>query len=227
MKPTLFLTPRNEKTRVRRLKAVGHRLTPHNTSGQSFRRPDTLAGSWIGPMAEVSSAMMSGNAQFTDRKAIRGMVEFFNLYRHIESSDYGWSASQQALDAALRTGKTAISLSRRSHIKTDYYRFSISLKCSKTSGAAPVRACLVWRLEPGHLEGSAHASRTRTGSDRSDPFLTTPAAQIKLANAQFSLPSRIGALLESAMPSRSIERQSKSRPEGQSYPPVEYGSGSE
>jgi len=203
---------------VRRLKAAGIASPLIIPSGPSFRARTHLLASWIWAHGGSFISQDERSVRFTDPEAIRGMVEFFNLYRHMNPSDYGLSASQSLEQFA--KGKTAITFAGAN--SQENIINSNQPEVLENIGAAPVPGVpwfggsnlVIWKeVRMQLVQEQAAIDLVR--------FLTAPAAQIKLANAQFSLPSRIGALSEidylipayRAAVAESIRR-------GQSYPPV-------
>jgi hypothetical protein len=165
-----------------------------------------LLASWIWAQGGSFISHDERNARFTDPEAIRGMVEFFNLYRYMNPSDYGLSAPQSLEQFA--SGKTAITFAgvNSQEIISNFNRPEVL----ENIGAAPVPGVpwfggsnlVIWK------EVRMHPVQER-------------AAQIKLANAQYSLPSRVEALPEInyRIPAyRAAVEESVRR--GQSYPPV-------
>ena len=146
------------------------------------------------------------------------MVEFFNLYRHMNPSDYGLSAPQSLEQFA--TGKTAITFAgaNSQEIIINFNQPEVL----ENIGAAPVPGVpwfggsnlVIWKEVRMHpVQEGAAIDLIR--------FLIALAAQIKLANAQYFLPSRVGALPEISygIPAyRAAVEESVRR--GQSYPPV-------
>jgi ABC-type glycerol-3-phosphate transport system substrate-binding protein len=203
---------------VRRLKVAGIASPLIIPSGQSFRARTHLLASWIWAQGGRFISDDERNARFTDPEAIRGMVEFFNLYRHMNHSDYGLSAPQSLEQFA--SGKTAITFAgvNSQEIIINFNRPEVL----ENIGIAPVPGVpwfggsnlVVWK------EVRMHPVQERAAIDLIR-FLTMPAAQIKLADAQYSLPSRVGALPEISyrIPAyRAAVEESVRR--GQSYPPV-------
>jgi ABC-type glycerol-3-phosphate transport system substrate-binding protein len=203
---------------VRRLKAAGIASPLIIPSGQSFRARMHLLASWIWAQGGSFISHDERSTRFTDPEAIRGMVEFYNLYRHMNPSDYGLSAPQSLEQFA--TGKTAITFAgaNSQEIIANFNQPEVL----KNIGAAPVPGVpwfggsnlVIWkdvRMDPVQ-------ERAAIGLIR---FLTAPASQIKLANAQHSLPSRVEALPEISYDIpvyRAAVEESVRR--GQSYPPV-------
>jgi ABC-type glycerol-3-phosphate transport system substrate-binding protein len=203
---------------VRRLKAAGIASPLILPSGQSFRARTHLLASWIWAHGGHFISHDERNARFTDPEAIHGMVEFFNLYRHMNPINYGLSAPQSLEQFA--TGKTAITFAgaNSQEIIINFNRHEVL----ENIGAAPVPGVpwfggsnlVIWK------EVRMHPVQEKAAIDLIR-FLTAPEAQIKLANAQFSLPSRVGALpeIKYAIPAyRAAVEESVRR--GQSYPPV-------
>ena len=203
---------------LKRLKATGIASPLILPSGPSFRARTHLLASWIWAHGGSFISHDERNVRFTDAEALRGMVEFFNLYRHMNPGDYGLSASQSLEQFA--QGKTAITFAGANSQET-----IIQINRPEVLdniGAAPVPGVpwfggsnlVIWKeVRMNLVQEQAAIDLVR--------FLTAPAAQIKLANAQFSLPSRIGALSEInyLIPAyRAAVEESIRR--GQSYPPV-------
>jgi ABC-type glycerol-3-phosphate transport system substrate-binding protein len=203
---------------VKRLKAAGIPSPLILPSGQSFRARTHLLASWIWAHGGRFISEDEAHACFADPEAIRGMVEFFNLYRYMNPKDYGLSAPQSLEQFA--TGKTAITFaganSQESIVNIN------QPEVMENIGVAPVPGVpwfggsnlVIWkevRMNPELERAAIDLIR----------FLTEPAAQIKLANAQYSLPSRVEALPEInyGIPVyRAAVEESVRR--GQSYPPV-------
>jgi ABC-type glycerol-3-phosphate transport system substrate-binding protein len=203
---------------VMRIKAAGIASPLILPSGQSFRARTHLLASWIWAQGGSFISPDERSVRFTDPEAIRGMVEFFNLYRHMNPSDYGLSAPQSLEQFA--TGKTAITFAgaNSQEIIINFNQPEVL----ENIGAAPVPGVpwfggsnlVIWkdvRMDPVQERAAIDLIR----------FLTAPAAQIKLANLQQSLPSRVSALPEisySIPAYRAAVEESVRR--GQSYPPV-------
>jgi ABC-type glycerol-3-phosphate transport system substrate-binding protein len=203
---------------VRRLGAAGFASPIVIPSGQSFRARTHLLASWIWAHDGKFISQDEHTARFTDPEAIRGMVEFFNLYRQMNPGDYGLSAAQSLEKFA--TGQTAITFGGANSQET-IKNFN-QPEVLENIGAAPVPGVpwfggsnlVVWKEVRMRLE------QERAAIDLIR-FLTAPASQVKMANAQHSLPSRIEALPEIGydIPAfRAAVEKSVSR--GQSYPPV-------
>jgi len=203
---------------LKRLKATGIASPLILPSGPSFRARTHLLASWIWAHGGSFISHDERNVRFTDAEALRGMVEFFNLYRHMNPGDYGLSASQSLEQFA--KGKTAITFAGANSQET-INQFNHP-EVLENIGATPVPGVpwfggsnlVIWKeVRMNLVQEQAAIDLVR--------FLTAPAAQIKLANAQFSLPSRIGALSEInyLIPAyRAAVEESIRR--GQSYPPV-------
>ncbi len=203
---------------VRRLKAAGIASPLIIPSGSSFRARTHLLASWIWAYGGSFISQDERSARFTDPEAIRGMVEFFNLYRLMTPNDYGLSARQSLEKFA--TGKTAITFAGASSQGT-ILNFN-QREVLENIGVAPVPGVpwfggsnlVIWkevRMNPELERAAIDLIR----------FLISPAAQIKLANAQYTLPSRVGTLSEISygIPAyRAAVEESVRR--GQSYPPV-------
>ncbi len=203
---------------VQRLKAAGIASPLILPSGEAFRARTHLLASWIWGQGGRFISSDEHTTCFTEPEAIRGMAKFFNLYRQMNPDDYGLTI-QESLER-FASGKTAITIAGAN--SQEIVKKTNQPVVLENIGAASIPGVpwfggsnlVIWkevRLNP-ELERAA-LDLTR--------FLTSSEAQIQMANAQYSLPSRVGALskIDYAVPAYCAAVEESVR-KGQSYPPV-------
>lgn len=203
---------------VRRMKAARLPSPIILPSGDPFRARTHLLSSWIWGAGGNFLSADEKRICLTDPEAMRGMVQFFNLYRLHAPADYGISQSE-SLNRFAR-GETSIVISSpgaRQGILQQNVREVI-----ENIGVAPLPGVpwlggsnlVAWRDVRMNLEQERAALELTR-------FLASPAAQVKLANAQNGMPVRVEALseLSYAIPAfkAAVEQSVQT---GRSYPPV-------
>lgn len=203
---------------VRRMKTSRLRSPIILPSGDPFRARTHLLASWI--WGEGGSFITPDEKRIclTDPEAVRGMVQFYNLYRLHAPADHGVSAND-SLERFAR-GETSIVIAGAGARQTILQHNNPEVIAN--TGAAPLpgvpwlggSSLVAWREVRMHLE-------QERGALDLVRFLSSPAAQVRLANAQNTIPVRVEALpqLDYSIPAfqAAVEQSVKT---GRSYPPV-------
>jgi multiple sugar transport system substrate-binding protein len=203
---------------VRRMKAA--RLPSPITlpCGDPFRARTHLLASWIWGEGGNFISEDEKRICLTEPEAVRGMTQFFELYRLQISSDHGFNASN-SLERFSR-GETSIVISSAGAQQTIMQHNNRAV--IENVGVAPLpgvpwlggSTLVAWREVRMNLE------QERAAVDLVK-FLASPASQVKLANAQNGIPVRVESLpqLAYSVPAfRAAVEQSVRT--GRTYPPV-------
>ncbi len=203
---------------VRRLKAARLPAPITLPSGDPFRARTHLLASWI--WSEGGSFISDDEKRIclTEPEAVRGMAQFFELYHLHAPTDYGFRAST-SLDRFSR-GETSIAISSAGAQQTIMQHNHPAV--IENVGVAPLpgvpwlggSTLVAWREVRLNLE-------QERGAVELVKFLVSPAAQVKLANAQNGIPVRVESLpqLTYAIPAfrAAVEQAVRT---GRTYPQV-------
>ncbi len=176
---------------VRRLKAAGIVSPLVLPSGRAFSARPHILTSWIwGAGGEMISK--DGTVPlFTEAEAIRGMADFFRLYRLVSPVDYGLTTWENA--ARFANGQAAVTIvgptAQQTILEADLP------EVLENTGVAPVpgvpwiggTSIVIWK------EVSMNLEQQQAALDLAR-FLSTPRAQMKTAAAEYLIPARVDAL---------------------------------
>lgn len=203
---------------VRRLKAAGVASPLVLPSGPPFPARPHLLSSWIWGAGGNFIGSDGRSVCFNEAKAIRGMTDFFNLYRLQDPADFGLSAPETLARFATGQAAMVIAGAPSQQIIEQYSMPEVleNIGVAALPGVPWIGGAnlVIWK------EARMNPEQERAALDLAR-FLTTPAAQVKLAAAQYSIPARVEALAQYdfAIPAfRAAVEQSVRT--GQSYPRV-------
>jgi multiple sugar transport system substrate-binding protein len=188
-----FSSPRAMLETVRRLKAFGGPSPLVLPSGKPYSARPHLLASWIWGAGGNFLSADGHSVAFTGPEAIRGLVDFFSLYRLQSPADCGLDFAGSldrfaAGDAAVTIwGVTAQQELERCH----------NPQVLENIGVAPMpgvpwiggSSLVIWK------EARLSLERERAALELTR-FLTRPAAQVKMAAAQYLVPATVEALAQ-------------------------------
>lgn len=190
---TAFATAQATAETVRRLKAARAPSPLLLPSGKPFPARPHLLASWIWGAGGAYISADGSRALFTEPEAIRGMADFFQLYRLQAAKDCGLSASQTVARFASGEATAVIAGATSQQVILQHNRPEVL----ENIGVAPLPGVpwiggsnlVIWK------EAQLIPEQERAALDLVR-FLTTPAAQIKQTQALYSIPSRVDALTQ-------------------------------
>jgi multiple sugar transport system substrate-binding protein len=188
-----FATPQALTETVQRLKAASSApalLLPH---GKPFPARPHLLASWIWGAGGDFLSEDGRSARFIEPEAMRGMTDFFNLYRLHAPKEGGLSSAECM--ARFAAGETSLLLAGAT--AQQFIEQHNRPEVIENLGVAPLPGVpwiggsnlVIWK------EARLNSEVERSALDLAG-FLTTPAAQVKLAAAQYSIPARAEALAQ-------------------------------
>ncbi len=203
---------------VRRLKDAGIASPLVLPSGKPFPARPHLLASWIWGAGGQFISADGRSPLFTEPDAVRGMANFFDLYRLQSPADCGLSAQETVNRFA--SGQAAVIIAGAGSQQA--IRQAQRLEVLENTGAAPLPGVpwigganlVLWKEVRLNLEQERAALELAK-------FLITPRVQVKLATAQTTIPARVEALGQLAFTipvfRAAVEQSVRT---GRSYPPV-------
>lgn len=176
---------------VRRLKEAGVASPLLLPSGQPFQARPHLLASWIWGAGGNFIDKEGRKPMFTEAEAIRGMKDFFSLYRLMSPADRDLSATETV--SRFANGQAAVTIAGATSQET--LLRANRPEVPENTGVAPLPGVpwiggsnmIIWKEVRMNLEQERSALELAK-------LLTTPRAQVKLAAAMYSVPARIEAL---------------------------------
>jgi multiple sugar transport system substrate-binding protein len=176
---------------VRSLKEAGVATPLLLPSGKPFQARPHLLASWIWGAGGNFIDAEGRRPMFTEAEAIRGLVDFFSLYRLMPPADRGLSASETIPRFA--NGQAAVIIagatSQEALLQANLPEVLENVGVAPLPGVPWIGGSnlILWKEVRMNLEQERLALELAK-------LLTTPRAQVKLAAAMYSIPARVEAL---------------------------------